>query len=71
MHTSLPPTEDSEAFGPWLGHQLRRAGMSQAHLADQVGTTRATVSAWITGRAEPHDETRARIADILATAQLS
>jgi transcriptional regulator with XRE-family HTH domain len=71
MHDPLPPTQYSEAFGPWLGRQLRRAGMSQADLADQVGTTRTTVSVWITGLTEPHEETRARIADILATAQPS
>ncbi|QWB25328.1 helix-turn-helix transcriptional regulator [Streptomyces koelreuteriae] len=67
MNPPTPPTEYSEAFGPWLGRQLRRAGMSQADLADQLGTTRATVSAWITGRAQPHAETRARIAAALAT----
>jgi transcriptional regulator with XRE-family HTH domain len=71
MHETLPPAEYSGAFGPWLGRQLRRAGLSQAELADQVGTTRATVSAWITGRAEPREETKARIADILGTAQPS
>ncbi|MGX1562049.1 helix-turn-helix transcriptional regulator [Streptomyces sp. NPDC055506] len=71
MHDPLPLTEHNETFGPWLGRQLRRSGMSQADLADQVGTTRATVSAWITGRAEPHDETRALIADVLITAQPS
>ncbi|GAA2421984.1 helix-turn-helix transcriptional regulator [Streptomyces coeruleofuscus] len=62
-----PPTERGEAFGPWLARQLRRAGMSQADLATQVGKTRAAVSAWINGRAEPREETKARIAEILGT----
>jgi DNA-binding XRE family transcriptional regulator len=65
---SSHPTEQGEGFGPWLGRQLRRAGMTQADLADQAGVPRATVSAWITGRAEPRTETNATIAAILATA---
>lgn len=67
MPDSPPPAVRGEAFGPWLGRQLRRAGMSQADLATEVGKTRAAVSAWITGRAEPRDETKARIAEILGT----
>ncbi|MEU9222911.1 helix-turn-helix transcriptional regulator [Streptomyces massasporeus] len=68
VHDTPYPTEQSEAFGPWLGRQLRRAGMTQADLADRAGVPRATVSAWITGRAEPRAETEATIATILATA---
>lgn len=56
-----------EAFGPWLGRQLRRAGISQAQLAEQLGLTRAAVSAWITGRAEPREETKRAIAEVLGT----
>lgn len=56
-----------EAFGPWLERQLRRADMSQADMAARLGKTRAAVSAWITGRAEPREETKARIAEILGT----
>jgi transcriptional regulator with XRE-family HTH domain len=41
--------------------------MSQADLATQVGKTRAAVSAWINCRAEPREETKARIAEILGT----
>ncbi|SEQ32280.1 Helix-turn-helix [Streptomyces sp. yr375] len=41
--------------------------MSQADLALKLGKTRAAVSAWITGRAEPREETKARIAEILGT----
>lgn len=51
-----------EDFGPWLARQLRRAGMSQADLAQAVGLTRAAVSAWITGRAVPREETMREIA---------
>jgi transcriptional regulator with XRE-family HTH domain len=54
--------EQVEDFGPWLGRQLRRVGMTQTELANQLGVTRAAVSAWITGRAEPRDETKRGIA---------
>lgn len=57
--------QDEEAFGPWLARQLRRADMSQAALADELRLTRAAVSAWITGRAEPREETKREIAQIL------
>ncbi|WP_405409476.1 multiprotein-bridging factor 1 family protein [Streptomyces sp. NBC_01124] len=59
--------QQAEAFGPWLGRQLRRAGMSQAQLAGELGKTRAAVSAWITGRAEPREDVKAQIAHILGT----
>ncbi|MFJ9760049.1 multiprotein-bridging factor 1 family protein [Streptomyces sp. NPDC101149] len=59
--------QQTEAFGPWLGRQLRRAGMSQAQLAVELGKTRAAVSAWITGRAEPREDVKAHIAQILGT----
>ncbi|AIR98588.1 helix-turn-helix domain-containing protein [Streptomyces glaucescens] len=61
------PNVPGEAFGPWLRRQLQRADMSQADLADRVGKTRAAVSAWVTGRAEPREETKVRIAEILGT----
>lgn len=48
--------EEAEPFGVWLGRQLRRKGVSQAELAKQLDVTRAAVSAWITGRAEPRLE---------------
>ncbi|MFE7897452.1 helix-turn-helix transcriptional regulator [Streptomyces sp. NPDC057424] len=69
-HVHEPPhsTEQGEAFGPWLGRQLRQAGMTQADLADRAGVPRATVSAWVTGRAEPREEAMAHIATTLATA---
>jgi transcriptional regulator with XRE-family HTH domain len=57
--------QQGEAFGPWLGRQLRRAAKSQADLAKELGLTRAAVSAWITGRAEPREEFKRRIADFL------
>ncbi|MGW7508569.1 helix-turn-helix transcriptional regulator [Streptomyces massasporeus] len=41
--------------------------MTQAELADQAGVPRATVSAWITGRATPQAEAMAALAAILAT----
>ncbi|MEY9888438.1 transcriptional regulator with XRE-family HTH domain [Catenulispora sp. MAP5-51] len=48
--------DDGDEFGAWLGRQLRRKGMSQADLADELGVTRAAVSAWVTGRAEPRPD---------------
>ncbi|QKT10935.1 helix-turn-helix domain-containing protein [Rhodococcus sp. W8901] len=60
-------TSEQEEFGPWLGRQLRRSGLSQAQLAEELGLTRAAVSAWITGRAEPRDEMKANIATALGT----
>ncbi|GAA2810019.1 helix-turn-helix transcriptional regulator [Crossiella cryophila] len=60
----LNADQDKE-FGPWLGRQLRRAGMTQAQLADKLNLTRAAVSAWITSRAVPRAETQRRIAEIL------
>ncbi|MGW0606383.1 helix-turn-helix transcriptional regulator [Streptomyces sp. NPDC002640] len=57
--------EDAVEFGPWLARQLRRADMSQTELAEAVGLTRAAVSAWITGRAVPREETMRAIAAAL------
>ncbi|MFJ1802689.1 helix-turn-helix domain-containing protein [Streptomyces sp. NPDC088180] len=54
-------------FGPWLARQLKQSGMSQADLAQRVGMTRAAVSAWITGRATPREETIHKIAGALGT----
>lgn len=54
-------------FGPWLARQLRQSGMSQAVLGERIGMTRAAVSAWITGRATPREETIAKIAEALGT----
>lgn len=48
--------DEGDEFGAWLGRQLRRKGMSQADLADELGVTRAAVSAWVTGRAEPRPD---------------
>ncbi|SED32472.1 helix-turn-helix domain-containing protein [Rhodococcus koreensis] len=60
-------TSQGEAFGPWLGRQLRRTGKSQAQLAGDLGITRAAVSAWITNRSEPRDEMKTKIAAVLGT----
>ncbi|MFF3097963.1 helix-turn-helix domain-containing protein [Streptomyces cyaneofuscatus] len=54
-------------FGPWLARQLKQSGMSQADLAQDIGLTRAAVSAWITGRATPREETINKIAEALGT----
>ncbi|MFJ6697942.1 helix-turn-helix transcriptional regulator [Streptomyces sp. NPDC091272] len=56
-----------EEFGPWLARQLRRMGKNQAELAAEVGVTRAAVSAWITGRAAPREETMRAIALAIGT----
>ncbi|MGD9485649.1 helix-turn-helix domain-containing protein [Streptomyces sp. TRM70308] len=39
--------------------------MTQAELANHLGKTRAAVSAWITGRAEPREDAKVKIAEIL------
>ena len=58
--------EDEErTFGTWLARQLRRQGMTQSEVADRLGVTRAAVSAWVTGRAEPRAETIRALADVL------
>ncbi|MFJ6565920.1 helix-turn-helix domain-containing protein [Streptomyces sp. NPDC091292] len=57
--------EHGEGFGVWLARQLRRQGMTQAELADALNITRAGVSAWITGRAEPREDKKRAIAGIL------
>ncbi|MFC4588731.1 helix-turn-helix domain-containing protein [Sphaerisporangium corydalis] len=57
--------EDPGTFGVWLGRQLRRQGMSQAELAQRLDVTRAAVSAWVTGRAEPRLEKIRLIEEIL------
>lgn len=54
-------------FGPWLARQLKQSKMSQADLAQEIGLTRAAVSAWITGRATPREETIVKIAEALGT----
>jgi transcriptional regulator with XRE-family HTH domain len=60
--------EDSKAFGPWLGRQLRRKGMSQSDLAAALDVTRAAVSAWITGRAAPRTDKIQAIEELLGLA---
>ncbi|WP_330333667.1 helix-turn-helix domain-containing protein [Streptomyces sp. NBC_00536] len=59
--------EDGEDFGAWLGRQLRRNDLSQAEFGKRLGLTRAAVSAWVTGRAQPRAELMPRIAEILRT----
>jgi transcriptional regulator with XRE-family HTH domain len=59
------PVGEAESFGSWLGRQIRRAGMTQAGFASELGLTRAAVSAWVTERAEPRDETKRAIAQVL------
>ncbi|URN17708.1 MULTISPECIES: helix-turn-helix domain-containing protein [Streptomyces] len=57
----------AEDFGPWLARQLKNARKSQTDLAEELGMTRAAVSAWIVGRSVPRDETIRRIAEVLRT----
>ncbi|MEU0405495.1 helix-turn-helix transcriptional regulator [Streptomyces sp. NPDC006197] len=59
--------ETGEEFGPWLARQLRLAGKSQAELAEELGLTRAAVSAWITKRSVPRPTVMAEIAKALGT----
>ncbi|MEU3494470.1 helix-turn-helix transcriptional regulator [Kitasatospora cineracea] len=56
-----------EKFGTWLGRQLHRAGLTQAEFAEQVGVTRAAVSAWIAGRAVPSPAILPKVAAVLET----
>jgi RNA polymerase primary sigma factor len=59
--------EIGEEFGPWLARQLKLAGKTQAELAEELGLTRAAVSAWITGRSTPRPTVMADIATALGT----
>ncbi|MFD4575103.1 helix-turn-helix transcriptional regulator [Streptomyces sp. NPDC058417] len=59
--------ETGEEFGPWLARQLRLAGKTQAELAEELGLTRAAVSAWITGRSTPRPTAMSDIARALGT----
>ncbi|MFG2420451.1 helix-turn-helix domain-containing protein [Streptomyces sp. NPDC048448] len=59
--------EAGEEFGPWLSRQLKLAGRTQAELADELGLTRAAVSAWITKRSVPRPTVMAEIAKALGT----
>ncbi|MEV6675559.1 helix-turn-helix transcriptional regulator [Streptomyces erythrochromogenes] len=56
-----------EEFGPWLARQLTRMDMSQSDLAVRLGLTRAAVSAWVNGRAEPREETKRALAEVFGT----
>ncbi|CAL9561561.1 hypothetical protein SUDANB105_04632 [Streptomyces sp. enrichment culture] len=59
--------ETGEDFGPWLARQLKLAGKTQAELAEELGLTRAAVSAWITGRSTPRPTVMVDIAKALGT----
>ncbi|MDV5146004.1 helix-turn-helix transcriptional regulator [Streptomyces sp. SBC-4] len=59
--------ETGEEFGPWLARQLRLAGKTQAELAEELGLTRAAVSAWITKRSVPRATVMGEIAKALGT----
>ncbi|MER5962421.1 helix-turn-helix transcriptional regulator [Streptomyces sp. NPDC002057] len=59
--------ETGEDFGPWLARQLRLSGRTQAELADELGLTRAAVSAWITKRSVPRPTVMVEIAKALGT----
>ncbi len=59
--------EVGEEFGPWLSRQLKLAGKTQAELADELGLTRAAVSAWITRRSIPRPTVMGEIAKALGT----
>ncbi|OLZ69894.1 transcriptional regulator [Streptomyces sp. IMTB 2501] len=59
--------ETGEEFGPWLARQLKLARKTQAELADDLGLTRAAVSAWITGRSTPRPTVMEDIAKALGT----
>ncbi|MFJ5883265.1 helix-turn-helix domain-containing protein [Kitasatospora cineracea] len=56
---------ERDDFGPWLGGQLRRCGLTQADFAEKMGVTRAVVSAWVVGRAVPRPEAFQKISAVL------
>ncbi|MGX1270215.1 transcriptional regulator with XRE-family HTH domain [Streptomyces phaeoluteigriseus] len=59
--------ETGEEFGPWLSRQLALTGKTQAELAEELGLTRAAVSAWITKRSVPRPTVMGEIAKALGT----
>lgn len=59
--------ETGEEFGPWLARQLKLSGKTQAELAEELGLTRAAVSAWITKRSVPRPTVMGEIAKALGT----
>lgn len=59
--------EAGEEFGPWLARQLSIAKKSQTELAEELGLTRAAVSAWITKRSVPRPTVMGEIAKALGT----
>ncbi|MEW2402332.1 helix-turn-helix transcriptional regulator [Streptomyces sp. NPDC046862] len=59
--------EAGEEFGPWLARQLKLANKTQAELAEELGLTRAAVSAWITKRSVPRPTVMGEIAKALGT----
>ncbi|KUJ36165.1 DNA-binding protein [Streptomyces sp. NRRL F-5122] len=59
--------QDGEDFGPWLARQLKRQNLKQVDLANRLGVTRAAVSAWIAGRAQPRPEMMKKLALELGT----
>ncbi|MGW5424341.1 helix-turn-helix domain-containing protein [Streptomyces sp. NPDC003943] len=59
--------ETGEEFGPWLARQLLLTGKTQAELAEELGLTRAAVSAWIAKRSVPRPTVMEGIAKALGT----
>ncbi|MFE0736735.1 helix-turn-helix domain-containing protein [Streptomyces sp. NPDC058855] len=59
--------DTGEEFGPWLARQLKLSGKTQAELAEELGLTRAAVSAWITKRSVPRPTVMGEIAKALGT----
>ncbi|MFE7295099.1 helix-turn-helix domain-containing protein [Streptomyces sp. NPDC057579] len=70
---ALPGTERKRTDGGCRGvrrlarGQLRRNGMSQAGFARRLDLTRAAVSDWGTGRAQPRAKLMTRITETLPT----
>ena len=54
-----------KAFGVALRDALAGRGLQQAYLAESLGTTQSTISAWINGRAEPDAFTVFAVEDCL------
>src|SRR5690606_3628076 len=56
---------DPKRFADALAHQMRERGLSQYGLADLVGVTQATISAWLNQRRLPSPESAQAALDAL------
>lgn len=60
-----PTAENANSLGDLIKMGLAKQGLSQRALADQIGLSQQTVSAWIGGRFSPSVEQQSSLALIL------